>query len=183
MSAPPDTVKAAPSAASVDGWNGLAPIAGVIVPFELNGRKSLHLRASAGGDVFGLWDTDNSPDGLATFALRKTEVQVFFEHSTSIHVVPGPDGRTVYTGALGRVDPGGKPLSRLGDWVDFPRMIPSTDTKLYLGVSMPKSDSSGPRIVVTFHENGTDRGRRMAIALRVFAMMHARYWVSRPSVE
>jgi WD40 repeat protein len=146
-----------PSTAAFDAWGGLAPIRGVIIPFELNGRKSLHLRASAGGDLFGLWDTNNSPDGLATLALGDNEARVFYEHSTSTHVVPGPDGRTVYTGALGRVDPDGKPLSRLGEWAKFPRMIPSTDPKFYLGVWLPMSDPNGPRVVLTFHEAGTDR--------------------------
>jgi hypothetical protein len=148
-----------PDPPPLDGWNGLAPIPGVVVPFELNGRKSLHLRASAGGDVFGLWDTNNSPDGLATLTLRRGEARVFYEHSTSNHVVPGPDGRTIYTGALGRVDPGGKPLDRLGDWIAFPRMIPSTDPKYYLAVSLPRSDPGAPKVVLTFHETGTDRVR------------------------
>jgi hypothetical protein len=146
-----------PQAKWLDDWGGLAPIRGVIVPFELGGRGSLHLRASSGGDLFGLWDTGNSPDGFATIALRKDEVRVFYEGSTSLHVVPGPDGRAVYTGALGRVEPEGKPLSRLGEWVAFPRMIPSTDPKLYLGVSLPASDPKGPKVVLTFHEAGTDR--------------------------
>ena len=140
-----------------DGWQGRAPIPGVIVPFESNGRKSLHLRASFAGTLFGLWDTDNSPEGLATFELNDSEVRVRYGHDGSVHVVPGPDGRMIYTGALGRVDLAGKPLSRLGQWVAFPRMIPSTDPALYLGVSLPTLDPSGPRVVVTFHDSGTDR--------------------------
>jgi WD40 repeat protein len=141
----------------LDAWGGLAPIPGAIAPFDLNGRESLHLRASPGGDLFGLWDMRSTPSGLATMTLRRDGVRVFHESSTARHVVPGPDGRTVYTGALGRVDPEGKPSSRLGEWVAFPRMIPSTDPKLYLGVSLPTADPKGPRVVVTFHESGTDR--------------------------
>jgi WD40 repeat protein len=148
-----------PSTAAFDAWGGLAPIRGVIIPFELNGRKSLHVRASAGGNLFGLWDTDVSPGGLAILDLRSDEARVSFEHTDAVHVVPGPDGRAVYTGALGRVDPDGKPLSRLGEWVAYPRMIPSTDPKFYLGVSLPNSDPNGPRVVLTFHEAGTDRVR------------------------
>jgi WD40 repeat protein len=142
-----------------DGWQGHAPIRGVLVPFDLNGRKSLHLRASPGGTLFGLWDTNNSPEGFATFELKDNEVRVNYEHDGTVHVVPGPDGRTIYTGAMGRVDPSGNPKSRLGQWVKFPRMIPSTDPALYIGVSLPTLDPKGPKVVVTFHDAETDRVR------------------------
>jgi hypothetical protein len=141
----------------LDGWHRLPPIPGVLVPFDLNSRESLHLRASAGGDLFGLWSSKNSPGGFATIALRGDDAEEFYAHDTSLHVAPGADDRTVYTGALGRTDPEEKPYSRLGERVAFPSMIPSTDPKYYLGVSLPKSDPHGPKVVLTFHEAERDR--------------------------
>ncbi len=53
--------------------------------------------ASADGTVFGAWNTHYSPSTTTTFVLEGATVKRY-EEGDMMHVIPGPDGRTVYTG-------------------------------------------------------------------------------------
>jgi hypothetical protein len=142
---------------SADDWGGLTPIRGIIIPFEMSGRKVVHIRASAGGELFGLWSTPDSPEGFATISLHGGEARVVHEHESNSHLLPGPDGRTVYTGGRGRVDQDGKMLGRQEDDLNHLRMIPSADPRYYLVVSVPGPEDEGTGISISFREAGTDR--------------------------
>ena len=74
------------------------------------------IRASADGKVFGFWHPNVSPQGLATLVLSGTTVSLFSDHVSVGHVVPGPDGKTLYTArgtytsqtkAIGKSEPNG----------------------------------------------------------------------------
>jgi hypothetical protein len=74
-----------------------------------NYRDHVHLRAAADGRLFGMWCTSHSPSGLATLTLRGGEPRAHYEHNDVGHVVPDPDGKTLYT-AAGQFTPECKPL-------------------------------------------------------------------------
>src|SRR5262249_35860791 len=61
-------------------------------------RDNLHIRASADGTTFGTWSTGGSPTGIGALVLVGNKVDAYYEHSSTAHVVPGPDGRLLFTG-------------------------------------------------------------------------------------
>jgi hypothetical protein len=62
-----------------------------------NYRNLVHLRASADGRVFGLWCTSHGPSGIGTIQYTKAITQSQYVHNGCGYVVPGPDGKTLYT--------------------------------------------------------------------------------------
>jgi serine/threonine protein kinase len=63
--------------------------------------SALHLRAAASGEVFGMWSASVSPQGLGSLALRGKTAEAYYEHTSVGHVVPGADGRVLYTPTAG----------------------------------------------------------------------------------
>jgi hypothetical protein len=61
-------------------------------------RDLVHLRASANGSVFGMWCTSHSPSGVGVIVASEPAAQVYYAHTSFGHVVPGPDGMTLFTG-------------------------------------------------------------------------------------
>lgn len=56
------------------------------------------VRASADGRVFGMWRAHVfSPSGIQTLVLTGKQLRGYYEHDSAGHVVPGPDGKFVYT--------------------------------------------------------------------------------------
>jgi hypothetical protein len=66
--------------------------------FATSYRDFAHVRASGDGRLFGMWCTSHSPTGLQTLVLEGREVKHFYDHDSVGHVIPGPDGRVVFTG-------------------------------------------------------------------------------------
>jgi hypothetical protein len=62
------------------------------------GYDQMHIRASADGKVFGLWSTAVSPQGLRSLVLVGNAARTYSQHTTVFHIVPGPDGKVLYTG-------------------------------------------------------------------------------------
>jgi hypothetical protein len=60
-------------------------------------RDQMHFRASADGRVFGVWCTSHTPQGLGSMVLAGNKVQTFYDHTSVGHIVPGPDGKVLYT--------------------------------------------------------------------------------------
>ena len=56
------------------------------------------IRVSADGKVFGFWRPNLSPQGISTLVLTGGTGRVYSDHISVGHVVPGPDGKTLYTG-------------------------------------------------------------------------------------
>src|SRR5262249_28030055 len=55
------------------------------------------LRASADGTVFGTYRQGSSPQGVEVMVVQGKTVESYRLHKTHGHVVPGPDGRVIYT--------------------------------------------------------------------------------------
>jgi hypothetical protein len=60
-------------------------------------RDQLQIRASMHGRAFGYWDPRTSPHGLSCIALSEEGAVTEYQHKSPTHVVPGPNGRTVFT--------------------------------------------------------------------------------------
>jgi hypothetical protein len=138
---------------------------------QLNGsyRQNIHLRASAGGDVFALWHTGGSPIGVQILSVSKAALRLVYNHETLGYLAPGPDGQTVYTGLGGRRDADGKPVS--GSELDARSInppepaIPSPDPAFYLsirglgpsglpyrpGPAIPGAPVAGPVVAASVH--------------------------------
>lgn len=120
------------------GGRGLVATSASAGSFTLNPffREQIHIRASAAGDLFGLWHTSGSPSGFQTLSVRGKDLKAVYNHESSGHLAPGPDGRTLFTGRSGRRDAEGKPVGRPGGAPENrPGMtIPSQDLSFYLAV-------------------------------------------------
>ncbi|MBV9123446.1 MAG: hypothetical protein JO112_08825, partial [Planctomycetes bacterium] len=57
------------------------------------------VRVSANGQTIGTWNAGLHPSGLETITVQGNRVQVTYVHEEAGHVIPGPDGRTVFTGS------------------------------------------------------------------------------------
>jgi WD40 repeat protein/S1-C subfamily serine protease len=126
-------------------------------------RNSVHIRASAGGNLFGIWHTDSMPNGFQTLAVRGANLRGIYNHEDDGHLAPGPDGRTVYTGLGGVHDSEGKPVGQNATGPTGPILtIPSPDPAYYLGVAglnrpRPGIRGNGTEIVQAI-VYGTGRG-------------------------
>ena len=85
------------------------------LPIERTGAGHIHIqendgvRASADGRVFGIWRNQVIPQGIQTLVLEGREAKGYYEHNTAGHLLPGPDGKEIYT-AGGRYTSQVKPL-------------------------------------------------------------------------
>lgn len=144
-----------------------------------SGGEKVNLRASPRGDVFGFWRTDVSPEGFSILSLRGSAARALHIHKSFGHLIPGQDGRTVFTGTGGRLDLEGEPQES-GDTQKAPprtlapsnqpppaptRLIPSAEAANYLAVKglgiqsgpAPNKPGVGPKAVVAFQTLGLDQ--------------------------
>jgi hypothetical protein len=56
------------------------------------------MRVSADGRVIGMWNVGLSPSGLQTVILDGVNLRVYHDHTSVGHIVPGPDGKLIFTG-------------------------------------------------------------------------------------
>ena len=118
-------------------------------------EKQLHLRASAGGGLFGLWQT-LGPNAHQTLVAHGRSVHRSSPRQSGGYVVPGPDGHTVFTGLAGRLHADGRFLGRAepegaeSQW-QTELALPSTDPAYYLSIS-------GLPLVVTNDTSGRSHG-------------------------
>jgi hypothetical protein len=99
-------------------------------------QDRVHVRASAAGDLYGIWHTPSTPTRFQTLAVHGSTLRGIYNHDGLDHLAPGPDGQTVYTGRAGALDADGK-LARGGDSRpgSIPELtIPSTDPAYYLNI-------------------------------------------------
>jgi hypothetical protein len=98
--------------------------------------KAVRIRASAGGALFGIWDPGYQEYGILSVhgnALGAAKLQ-----GDLGHLVPGPDGRTVFTGSGGRLDVDGKPIGQAeppGLPAAREMAVPSSDPVYYLSIA------------------------------------------------
>jgi hypothetical protein len=60
-------------------------------------RDLVHVRAAANGQVFGMWCTSHSPSGAAMITITNTGATSHYLHSDEGHILPSPDGKTIFT--------------------------------------------------------------------------------------
>jgi WD40 repeat protein len=125
------------------GAGSVSPSGGSILlhPFI---RDRVHIRASAAGDLFGIWHTDSSPSGFQTLAVHGNALAAIYNHDSLDHLAPGPDGQTVFTGRGGVLNAQGKPVRGAdGRPPMSPELsIPSVDGAYYLSVNGLGSSSA-----------------------------------------
>jgi WD40 repeat protein len=146
------------------GIGSVSPSGGTILlhPFL---QQRVHVRASAGGDLYGIWQTNGSPSGFQTLAVRRSALKGIYNHDSLDHLAPGPDGLTVYTGRGGELDAEGKPLrgSDSRPPTSPALTIPSTDPVYYLsinGLNQNRSPNS-PATAVTASVHAASDGTRL----------------------
>ncbi len=131
------------------GFQGLAAVSPSGGSFSLHPflRERVHLRASAGGGLFAIWQTNGSPSGFQSLAVRKDALRAIYNHEGLDHLAPGPDGHTVYTGQRGPLDSEGKPVGRAerlpGSSPVPERTVPSPDPAFYLTINGPRTPTRG----------------------------------------
>jgi hypothetical protein len=140
----------------------------------VTGREEVNLRASPRGDVFCLWQSGVSPAGFVTLKLKGSEVWTLQLHLDFGHLIPSPEGRTVFTGSGERLDLEGKPrggAARSPQPGPAPapnqppsvpqKFVPSADPAYYLAIKgLGGGHPPSPRattIVVAFNALGIDR--------------------------
>ncbi|MGE3804820.1 MAG: hypothetical protein AB7K24_09130 [Gemmataceae bacterium] len=116
---------------------------------HFSARDAMELRAAANGQVFGLWCTSHSPSGLHILAIDGDRVIHRYMHESVGHVLPGPDGKVIYT-ANARFTTELQPIAGFNRF-DTAYMVPSHHGDYYLKW-IPK-----PPHVLTLHRAGGDK--------------------------
>ena len=104
---------------------------------------------SADGTVFGSWKNNQSPTESTSFVLQGDELKRYDEGGTG-YVVPGPDGRVVYTAAGLRTNQ----LKGLDGAPKLGLCLPATEGAFFLALT-PAEGGKGGRIGV--YMQGNDR--------------------------
>lgn len=76
----------------------------VLSPFRaqhISSGDNVHIRSSASGDVFGMWCTNRSPQGMETLSLIGTRVTLKYQNDSAGYVVPTVDGTGILTRTRG----------------------------------------------------------------------------------
>jgi hypothetical protein len=117
------------------GIGSVSPSAGsfVLHPFF---QQSVHVRASAGGNLFALWQSRSSPSGFQTLTVSKGMLSAIYNHDDLGYLAPGPDGLTIFTGLGGRRGAEGRPVdgSDSRPPPSSEMTVPSSDPAYYLSV-------------------------------------------------
>ena len=121
---------------AIDPLGGAGTSEGSFRIFCQSGSNRIHLRASPGGALFGSWCVSHGPSGVQTIAIEGRSVRLGYQHEPAGHVVPGADGRTIFTGAGHRRNSDGKLLDPAnGRSPSTESLIPSIDPHYYLAIS------------------------------------------------
>jgi hypothetical protein len=65
--------------------------------YNISTQDPVEMRASPDGRVYGLWESRLHPHCMETFVLDGHRVSVYYEDEDTQHVIPGPDGKTIFT--------------------------------------------------------------------------------------
>ena len=134
----------------------LKPIEYALVGEETPGGIGLGVRSvrvSANGKVFGSWRTVNAPSGIQTVVLEGYTRRHYYSHTDSYHVIPGPDGKIVFT--------------CFNLWTDHARTVIGERRDEKYGCRLPAHQGSY-YLTVTFADNRRDdRQQRDNISLHI----------------
>ena len=123
--------------ASYRGIETRSPSGGAfMVDASASERTWPHLRASAGGLLYGVWTSNAWPSGFHSLSLRGGALIATNESGPFAHLAPGADNRTIFTGSGGRLDADGKPQGRVDPAPSAAAelTVPSSDPLYYLGI-------------------------------------------------
>jgi hypothetical protein len=117
------------------------------------------VRVSADGTVFTAWKPGSSPQGVAALVLKGNQAQGYYDHDTAGQVVPGHDGKVIYT-ARGMYTSEVKPIGKAGRaGGDF--CVPAVSGPFYLVLSSKSrfgfSLARGEKPEVALHMQGDAR--------------------------
>jgi WD40 repeat protein len=151
-------LKVGPIEAGFQGSGRLSTSGGsVLLNMFSSVQERVHVRASAGGDLFGIWHTHVSPTGFQTLRVHEATLQGVYNHDTLDHLAPGPDGSSIYTGRGGVLNMRGKPVrgDALPPWSNPEITIPTPDPAYYLRVdglfATPNPNPQGPGVTISVH--------------------------------
>ena len=117
------------------GQETVSPSGGGFQVEGVGGSSRIHIRASAGGTLFGIWNSNGWPSGFHTLSVRGKSVFAINEYGPFAHLAPGCDGQTVFTGSGGRLDTEGKPQGQVEALAAPAEMtVPTSDPLYYLSV-------------------------------------------------
>jgi hypothetical protein len=101
-------------------------------------------RVSADGTVFGTWAPNTSPQGLQSFVLAGTDIKSYYQHKSLGHVIPGPDGKILYT-ACGVYSQDGQPIGKSAENIED-YVLPAVQGDFYLRVQMAGQRGGKPPV-------------------------------------
>jgi len=124
-------------------------------PHYRSHRDVIHLRSSPEGSVFGMWATSHSPSGLATASVGEEGIDFRYEHNSVGLVLPGANGRVIYT-CRGPYSSELKPIKSLLA-KSRAALIPAVDGESFLALAKEgestsislMSDVGGPPLATT----------------------------------
>jgi S1-C subfamily serine protease len=115
-------------------------------------NERVQLRASPDGELFAAWSTTHGPRGMLSFVWgSRGNIEMHYEHNDVGHILPGGDGRTLYTGTGGVFDADLKRSRTSAPANGF--FVPSTDPNYYVGLDKQRASiyvtgSGSPLLVV-----------------------------------
>jgi hypothetical protein len=129
-------------------------------PQSFSGNQT-HLRTSFDGTALGAWHTNGYPNGAQWIKWTGAIPTILYEHATRGHVVPGPRGKTLFTG-LGLFSGYKVPFPH--GYIPYPgtkpngRFVPALhgDYYLYLG-DAPTMEVRDPPAAFSIHRFGLDK--------------------------
>jgi hypothetical protein len=111
-----------------------------------------HLRVSTDGKVFASWRAGTSPQGITSMVITGQEIRGYYEHESVGHILPGPDGRVLFTGR-GLHTKEGKGIGDVGNRGFF--TLPAAHGLYSLTLKIGDQAGPGKKYQLTLHI-GTD---------------------------
>jgi V8-like Glu-specific endopeptidase len=104
------------------------------------------LRASADGKTFATWSPNTSPQGISLLTVVGKEVKLSGSGDSAGHVVPGPDGKLIFTGHGVYTNQG---VRKGDDRRDTSYCLPAAQGELYLSIDLAGTgEGKKPRVTV-----------------------------------
>src|SRR5207249_9003735 len=100
------------------------------------------VRASADGRVYTIMRPESSPQGIKVLVLNGTQVKQFYSHHSAGHLVPGPEGKFIYTGR-GVYNQEAKLLPEIGGSNGAFYTLPAVQGNFYIALEPVASNMAG----------------------------------------
>ena len=97
-------------------------------------RDMVSVRASSNGRIFGMWATNQSPEGIQVLALMGKQMVAVYEHESAGYVVPSVDGAHLFTASRGVYTAGLKKLTMKDPKSVEAPCVPTSHPRFYLSV-------------------------------------------------